>query len=88
MSLKSFLNGVAYGFILGVLFAPTSGEETRRRIAKKAADIRDSVKEKYNDIADTVGEQYSSIKEKINDIENDSETTYKTVRGENAGLFE
>ncbi len=39
--MKSLLAGIASGVALGVLFAPTRGEQTRRRIRAKATEIGD-----------------------------------------------
>lgn len=47
-----FLAGAAVGAALGLLFAPQSGEETRRLIARKASDggreLRDRGRELYD----------------------------------------
>jgi gas vesicle protein len=47
MSAKSivsaFLGGVAAGAVLGILMAPESGVETRKKLAKKAQDSKDSL---------------------------------------------
>jgi gas vesicle protein len=51
MKLQSFISGVAVGMALGVLFAPDSGEETRRKISRNASRIRDSVKDTYDEVA-------------------------------------
>ena len=37
------LAGAATGAILGVLFAPDKGTETRKKIAKKTKDVADDV---------------------------------------------
>ena len=50
--LASVLAGVAAGAILGILFAPDKGTETRRKIAEKGSDLADSLKDKYAEIAD------------------------------------
>ena len=41
----SFLLGTATGFILGVLFAPSSGEETRKKIKEEAEKAREDIKD-------------------------------------------
>lgn len=38
-----FLCGVAAGALAGILLAPTSGEETRKKIADKASDLKDDL---------------------------------------------
>jgi len=46
--LMSFVTGAAAGAVLGILFAPTSGEETRRKILKakqKSANYLDELVE-------------------------------------------
>lgn len=64
MHLQSFIRGIAVGFILGVLYAPERGEETRRRISKKAWDVKNSVKNTYESVSNTV----SKVKDKANEL--------------------
>jgi gas vesicle protein len=56
------LAGVAVGALLGVLFAPDKGTETRKKIAKKSKDTSDSLKNKFNEFVDTVTEQFEKAK--------------------------
>jgi gas vesicle protein len=44
----SFLLGTATGFILGVLFAPASGDETRKKIKEEAEKAGVKAKEGYD----------------------------------------
>ena len=40
MHIQSFINGLSVGFLLGILFAPDKGEETRRRDFKKSISYK------------------------------------------------
>jgi gas vesicle protein len=46
-----FLAGAALGATVALLFAPQSGEETRRRIKSKAAEGREAIGESGRDLA-------------------------------------
>jgi len=72
MHFRTFLNGVAVGILLGVLFAPDSGEETRRKISQRAAGIKDS----YDDFADDVSYTYHKVKNKASNLVNKAKDEY------------
>jgi gas vesicle protein len=58
------LAGIAAGAILGILFAPDKGCETRKKIAKKGNDVADDLKNKVTDlIADLTDKFESAIQE-------------------------
>ena len=78
MHFRTFLNGVAVGILLGVLFAPDSGEETRRKISQRAAGI----KEKYDDIADDVSYTYHNVKNKANEFVNKGRDEYSDFQND------
>lgn len=42
------LCGAALGVVAGILLAPDSGEETRRKIANKAGDLKDDLTKNLN----------------------------------------
>jgi len=70
MHIQSFINGLSVGFLLGILFAPDKGEETRRKISRRASVIKDNIRGTYEDIADNVSDQISQVKYKANQIVN------------------
>jgi gas vesicle protein len=60
----SFLLGTATGFILGVLFAPSSGEETRQKIREGAVKTGEKAKESYDRITREAEKGIQVVKEK------------------------
>ncbi len=65
--LLSFLAGISVGAVAGLLIAPDSGKETRKKIAKKAGDIKS-----------TIGTQMTKLTDKVNELTKKNEAN-KTV---------
>ena len=63
----SFLLGTATGFILGVLFAPASGEETRKKIQDSAAKTGEKAKDSYEKISKEAEKGIQLVKEKTSE---------------------
>lgn len=62
--LLGIIGGLAAGAILGVLYAPEKGSETRKKIAKKSGDIKDNLKESFNDLLSNVEDKYKDLASK------------------------
>jgi gas vesicle protein len=62
--LGALLVGAAIGGALGILFAPDKGSETRKKIAGKANDLTDSLKDKFNSLLDEAKREADVVKEK------------------------
>lgn len=60
----SFLLGAATGFILGILYAPASGKETRQKIKEQAAKTGEMAKEGYQKLAEEAEKGIKVVKEK------------------------
>jgi len=60
----SFLLGTATGFILGVLFAPASGPDTRKKIQEQAQKTGEKAKVSYEKIAKEAEKGIQAVKEK------------------------
>ena len=60
----SFLIGAAAGFVLGVLFAPASGKETRQKIKVQAVKTGEKAKESYEKISREAEKGIQVVKEK------------------------
>ncbi len=46
----AFLLGIAVGAVVGFLFAPEAGDDTRRKLSKRLRDLRDVAEEKMDDV--------------------------------------
>jgi len=51
-----FLAGLGFGALMGVLYAPRSGRETREAIRNTAVEGKDYIKSRGKDARDTVGQ--------------------------------
>lgn len=55
-----FLCGAAAGALAGILLAPDSGEQTRKKIAIKAKDLKDDLSEQFSSTFGRISEQVNS----------------------------
>lgn len=52
--LVGVIAGVAAGALLGVLFAPDKGSETRKKISKKGSDTVEGLKDKFDQLLSSI----------------------------------
>lgn len=64
-SVGPFLLGAAVGAVAGLLFAPRSGEETRREIEEGADRIRQDAERKLSDLRQEVEQAYDRVREEM-----------------------
>ena len=65
MSSKLLL-GFATGVMVGMLFAPEKGSETRRKISEKGTDLKD----KFNDFIDSLSSKADDMADDLADEAN------------------
>ncbi len=66
--LTGVIIGAAVGAALGILFAPESGKDTRKKIAKKGSDLGDTVRNKFNEFGEVLQEKYENIKNEATNL--------------------
>lgn len=83
---KWFLAGAILGAGLGLLFAPQSGERTRRDISRKARELKDDAGDRIDDLADEVGTRTRKVKAKVEDWVEDVTDEVKAGRRKLQGV--
>jgi gas vesicle protein len=66
--LLGVLAGAAAGAVLGVLFAPDKGPETRRRLSEGSRDVASSLKDRFSDLVDNIADKYEAAREGASDL--------------------
>ena len=56
--------GFAAGLLAGVLFAPSTGSETRERLARRGRELKD----KFNDLVDSLSDKFESAKDEAEEF--------------------
>lgn len=69
--LLGVLGGVAVGALAGVLFAPSKGTKTRKRIMKKGNGYTKDLKNKFEDMYNNVTTKYDSVVEQAKEFATD-----------------
>ncbi|MBI5887670.1 MAG: YtxH domain-containing protein [Deltaproteobacteria bacterium] len=76
----AFVLGGVVGAGVALLFAPASGEVTRKRIRDGATDAADRLTEKYEDVKETVAENAGKVKQMFEDKKEELKAVYEAGR--------
>ena len=74
------LAGLAAGALIGILFAPDKGSESRSKIVKRGEDYLDSVKHKFNSLLDTITGKFNGGRVEVADIGDDGRNSGESIR--------
>ena len=78
----ALLAGVAAGAVLGILFAPEKGSDTRKKLSGKGNDLKESMKEQFNQFLDDISEKYEKVEEEEEEEVGDFTNKGKTSKDE------
>jgi gas vesicle protein len=81
-----FMAGIAIGSTIALMFAPASGEETRRKIAKKTQEGREALTESGKEMFDRGRDMYDRGRKLADDAAEIFERGRKIVEGTAANL--
>lgn len=83
-SVGSFLQGIAIGAAVALLFAPRSGRETRDMLAERGSDIKDRATELARDTRDRaqgyIADYSSRFQDTVKDVRNKAQDTISGVK--------
>ncbi len=77
------LGGIATGAVLGILFAPAKGVETRQKIQQKGTNYADGLKDKFENLSEAVKNKYDKIISNGKDLIAEKNTKFDNIKNIN-----
>lgn len=77
------LGGIATGAVLGILFAPAKGAETRQKIQQKGTNYADDLKDKFENLSGAVKNKYNKIISNGKDLITEKNTKFDNIKNIN-----
>lgn len=77
--LLGVVGGLAAGAILGVLFAPDKGTNTRKKIAKKSSKLKHNAMESFGNLVTSMENKYAELASKTSEEIENGKTTVELI---------
>lgn len=74
--MNKILIGFSAGLLVGILFAPAKGSETRSTVARRGQELKD----RFNDMVDSISDKFDSVQEEAEDMVEIGRQRVRTVR--------
>ena len=79
--MKGLLIGSLVGIVVGMLYAPKSGRETRDELSEKAKDIAGKLKDEYDVAFEKSKTAYENLLKKLKEVEAKAEKKAREIEG-------
>jgi len=74
------LAGIAAGALVGIIFAPEKGSNTRKQIKDKSNDYLDKLKSNYNEFSESLTGKIESAKKELGSLAEEGKSRYNEVK--------
>ena len=77
----AFLLGSLVGATIALLYAPSSGEQTRKRLKEAADGVQDDLRQQYGRLSDKAEIEMSRFKDRVNERVDQAKGYYDRQKG-------
>ncbi len=84
--IKGLLIGGCIGAVLGILYAPKSGKETREEIGRKTEELIEKAKEDYERVLERSKKTYEAAVNRLRELESATRDKVEQVEEEVSGI--
>lgn len=80
--ITGIVSGLAVGTILGILFAPDKGCNTRRKIVKKGNDLKGGIKNSIDNLVSSIENKYGELASKVENVIDESKSKFGNIKND------